>query len=659
MNIKDIYNKLHTDFKYEKRENQIKMSEFIDEGLFEKRQTLIEAETGSGKTLAYLIPLILRSINNNVNVVISTNTINLQEQILKQELPLIEKLLGVKLNYTLIKGRTNYVCRRKLDEFYLKNSKNEELKNILEDIEISKTGDRADIKNKDIFKIWNEIKSEKETTLSVKCPYYDKCYYYNTKKNDEFNIFIVNHNILILDSILRAENDVSLIPEYDSVVIDEAHNLENIARVCYTKEFSFREINKYLGQLYNRNAKTIDKSGNMLRLLEKLPRLKMFENQIISSLDNIYDNTFIIMKKLIKIYPQIPSNGVRADKIYDLNVNDQISNIKSSVKFLDLILKEMWKIIKDDIKASKDKEVERSYQLIKNYFKYIKDKIAVLNSFFAFDLKNNIYWLNYSDNVFITLNITPYNISKLFSSGFISKRLVLTSATLTVNGSFDYLENSLGLEDVSSKIVESTFNYKDNMNIYLPSDISLPDNFSFKQEISDFIYNYIVKNEGKTFVLFTSYTDLNYVYDYILKKDHNLTVLRQGDYERSQLLEKFKKLENTVLLGTDSFWEGVDVKGEKLSSVIISKIPFQVPDNPIVKSISEMLGNKSFTEYQLPYATIKMKQGVGRLIRDKDDRGNIIILDKRMYSKGYGKMIMKSLPKGNIEILSLAEILLK
>ena len=149
------------------------------------------------------------------------------------------------------------------------------------------------------------------------------------------------------------------------------------------------------------------------------------------------------------------------------------------------------------------------------------------------------------------------------------------------------------------------------------------------------------------------------MYDYILKKEHNLTVLRQGDYERGQLLEKFKKLENTVLLGTDSFWEGVDVKGEKLSNVIISKIPFQVPDDPIVKSISEMLGTKSFTEYQLPYATIKMKQGVGRLIRDKEDRGNIVILDKRMYSKGYGKMIMKSLPKGNIEILSIAEILLK
>lgn len=655
MNIKDIYNKLHTDFKYEKRKNQIEMSELIDEGLFENNHTLIEAETGSGKTLAYLIPLILRSINNNVNVVISTNTINLQEQILKQELPLIEKLLGVKLNYTLIKGRSNYVCRRKLDEFYLKNNKNEELKKVLEDIEISKTGDRADIKNKDIFKIWNEIKSEKETTLSVKCPYYDKCYYYNTKKNNEFNIFIVNHNILILDSILRAENDISLIPEYDSVVIDEAHNLENIARACYTKEFSFREINKYLGQLYNRNAKTVDKSGNMLRLLEKISVSKETEDTIISTLDNIYDNTFIIMKKLIKIYPQIPSNGVRADKIYDLNVTDQMSNIKSSVKLLDFTLKEIGQIIKEN----KDKEVERAYQLIKNYFKYIKDKIAILNSFFAFDLKNNIYWLNYADNVFLTLNITPYNISKLFSMGFISKRLVLTSATLTVNGSFKYLENSLGLENVSSKIIESTFNYKDNMNIYIPSDISLPDNFSFKQEMANFIYNYIVKKEGRSFILFTSYADLNYVHDYISKKGHNLNILKQGDFERGQLLENFKKLDNTVLLGTDSFWEGVDVKGEKLSNVIISKIPFQVPDDPIVKSISEMLGTKSFTEYQLPYATIKMKQGVGRLIRDKEDRGNIVILDKRIYSKGYGKMIMKSLPKGNIEILSIAEILLK
>lgn len=655
MDIKSIYNKLHTDFKYEKRENQIEMSELIDEGLFENWQTLIEAETGSGKTLAYLIPLILRSINNKVNVVISTNTINLQEQIIKHELPLIEKLLGIKLNYTLIKGRSNYVCRRKLEEFYLKNNKNEKIIDIIKDIETSKTGDKSDIKNKEILKIWNEIKSEKETTLSIKCPYYDTCYFYNSKKRNDASIFIVNHNILVLDSIMRSESDISLIPSYDSVVIDEAHNLENVARMCYSNEFSFREVNKYLGQLYNRNAKTIDKSGNMLRLLEKISYGEQYEKEIITLLDEVYNNIFLIMKQLVKIYPEIPISGIRADKIYGLNIEEQLLNINNSIKKLDFLFKEIGEIIKE----IGDSEIDNSYSLVKNYFKYIKDNILLLNNFFKFDLKNNIYWLKYVDNVFLTLNITPYNISELFSKSFNDKRLVLTSATLTVNGSFKYIEKSLGLENVKSKIIESTFNYRDNMNIYIPSDISLVDNPNFKEEMSQFIYEYIVNHTGKTFVLFTSYIDLNYVYEYIMKKNHNLNILKQGDYERGQLLNKFKTLDDTVLLGTDSFWEGVDVKGEKLSNVIISKIPFQVPNDPIVKSISEILGSKSFTEYQLPYATIKMKQGVGRLIRDKEDRGNIVILDKRIYSKGYGKMIMKSLPKGKIEILSLAEILLK
>ena len=234
--------------------------------------------------------------------------------------------------------------------------------------------------------------------------------------------------------------------------------------------------------------------------------------------------------------------------------------------------------------------------------------------------------------------------------------MILVSATLTTNSNFDYLKQSLGIKESNEKIIKSSFDYKNQMNLLLPTDISEPNSLTFRDEASKFILDYTIKNKGKNFVLFTSYIDLEYISEY-LKKHSDLNILKQGDYERVELIRKFKKEKKSVLLGTDSFWEGVDIQGEALSSVIIMKMPFQVPDDPIVKSISEKYGSRSFVDFQLPYAIIKLKQGVGRLIRSKNDKGNVIILDKRLYTKSYGKIVLKSLPNANIEILDLESII--
>ncbi len=257
---------------------------------------------------------------------------------------------------------------------------------------------------------------------------------------------------------------------------------------------------------------------------------------------------------------------------------------------------------------------------------------------FEFNFDEYIYWVKSEDGVYLNLNATPYYIAERFYDEFIKKveNMILVSATLTTNSNFDYLKQSLGIKESNEKIIKSSFDYKNQMNLLLPTDISEPNSLTFRDEASKFI--------------------LEYISEY-LKKHSDLNILKQGDYERVELIRKFKKEKKSVLLGTDSFWEGVDIQGEALSSVIIMKMPFQVPDDPIVKSISEKYGSRSFVDFQLPYAIIKLKQGVGRLIRSKNDKGNVIILDKRLYTKSYGKIVLKSLPNANIEILDLESII--
>lgn len=285
--------------------------------------------------------------------------------------------------------------------------------------------------------------------------------------------------------------------------------------------------------------------------------------------------------------------------------------------------------------------------------------LEILEKIFEKDLEKYIYWIR-NENDFLELNASMYNISEVFNKEF-SKNTFLFSATLTVNNSFEYIKKSLGIKNNLEYIAKSNFEYDKQMEILIPNDISLPTEDNFKKEISKFCLEYLSKHGGRAFILFTSHYDLKYSYEYFLKNSTNLNLLKQGDYNRTKLIEKFKKEKNAVLFGTDSFWQGVDVKGDALSIVIIVKLPFQVPDDPIVysfcKRLNEIKPNSSFMSYQLPYAILKMKQGVGRLIRSEKDKGKVLILDKRIITKSYGKIILRSLPNAKISIESSSYII--
>ncbi|WP_073507997.1 ATP-dependent DNA helicase [Streptobacillus notomytis] len=666
--IEKIYDILYSDYNFEKRENQINMSNIIKKGIDNDAPVLIEAETGSGKTLGYLIPTIDFALKENKKIVISTNTLNLQDQILNKELPLLKKIFGSKMKYTLIKGRNNYVCKRKLQNLVMKSDDKKYI-DLINAVKNSLTGDRSDIKYKISNDLWNEIKSDKDSTFATKCPYYKSCYFYSSRsKNEYYNIFIVNHHILLLDHIIKQNNNAGLIPKYDLVVIDEAHNLENVIRKYFSMTFNFKEVFKNIGKLYSNNAKDIENAGLIAKIIINISEksndflVDELKEIFFLNIDNIYYSLVELRKKIVERYTNLNQIGILTKDIYNLNVENILEKVFSS----NLILKkEVYRLI-NFLEERDDLDVDNLRLLLSNAYNNLEEHLNTLQEIFKLDYSKYIYWINLdTDNVFPIINATPYMISEEFGYNFIEKlrKVILLSATLTVGGNFNYIKKSLGLKDLIEENIPSEFDYASNMNIYLPDDLPLPSENNFNENVTKFILDYAEKNNGKCFVLFTSYKDLKFVSNYLNKHSDVLNVLTQGEYEIMELIRMFREKENSILLGTYSFWEGVDVQGEALSNVIIFKLPFQVPDDPIVSSICDRLNelnpNSAFREFQLPYAVLKMKQGVGRLIRSKEDRGNIIILDKRIHKKNYGKIILKSLPKGNVEILNTEEILLK
>ncbi|CAM3101808.1 ATP-dependent DNA helicase [Streptobacillus ratti] len=666
--IEKIYSRLYSDYNFEKRENQINMSNTIKKGIDNNTPVLLEAETGSGKTLGYLIPTIDFALKEMKNIVISTNTLNLQDQILNKELPLLKQLFGEKMKYTLIKGRNNYICKRKLQDLIMK-SNDEKYVDLIEAVKSSLSGDRSDIKYKINNELWNEIKSDKDSTFSTKCPYYKSCYFYSTRnKNEHCNIFIVNHHILLLDHIIKQNNNTGLIPKYDLVVIDEAHNLESVVRKYFSMTFNFKEVFKIIGKLYSNNVKDIENAGLIAKIIVNISNnsndffIDDLKEIFFSNIDNIYYSLVELRKKIVEKYTNLNQVGILTNDMYDLNVTSILDKIFSS----NLILKkEICRLI-NFLEERDDLDQDNLRLFLSNTYNNLEEHLDILQEIFELDYEKYIYWINLdNDNIFPIINATPYSISKEFGENFIEKlrKVILISATLTVGSNFKYIKNSLGLTDVIEENIPSEFDYLNNMNIYLPDDLPLPSESNFNEMATKFILEYAEKNNGKCFVLFTSYKDLKFVSNYLNKYSNRLNVLTQGEYEIIELIRKFREKENSILLGTYSFWEGVDVQGEALSNVIIFKLPFQAPDDPIVSSIcnrlNELNSNSAFREFQLPYAVLKMKQGVGRLIRSKEDKGNIIILDKRIHKKSYGKTILKSLPKGNIEILDVEDILLK
>ena len=658
---------------YEARPQQIDFLKAVCSSFNKDNITIAEAGTGVGKSFAYLIPAFKWAEKNKERVIISTGTINLQHQLLEKDIPVIQKLLGTKLKAVLVKGRQNYLCLRRFNDRLQEAGlfDNEaDFKAIEKWLEVTKTGERSDLSFFPTWELWSDICSESESCLGIKCPYRDKCFVIKSRKEATgASIIVVNHHLLFSDMEARMEDDfngTSILPNYSRVIFDEAHNLENAATSYFSQNVNKGYILKVMHQIYRRVK---DRIFGIYRFwsyyTEQKTKLESIPQQIAVIISRTDDLEKVIQANVL-MNDNSPVLDMRSDTINASDIYEAVGNLRNEVNDLFNIITD----IHEELSKMPDKEVKndkRMYEtsIVKNKLSGI---IGMLNDFIA----NQETCINYIEKgkKYSSLFIAPLSVSETLREIIFNRlsNVVLVSATLSVNKSFEFYATRIGLHDVDRPVArfifDSPFEYKKNVLLSIPSDLPEPKSADYSQKLSDLLKNVLIISEGKGLVLFTSYSMLKTVYDLVRDDFSNagITLFKQGDDDNKKLLGNFFINKNSVLFATDSFWEGVDVPGESLSVLIICRLPFKVPSDPVIKARMELIeknGGNSFLEYSLPEAVIKLRQGFGRLIRRKSDRGVILITDTRILSKFYGKIFFNSLPETRRDITSSDRICLK
>jgi ATP-dependent DNA helicase DinG len=631
---------------YEHRPQQLEMAAAVSQAFRDSAHLVIEAGTGVGKSFAYLIPAIDFSINASERVVVSTNTISLQEQLINKDIPFLQEILPHPFKVVLVKGRSNYLCLRRLEglmayerDLFESEDEVDDLVRIHQWAEITEDGSRSDLEPQPKASVWDLVCSERDTCLGpLKCPYAKRCFYQRARSAMySANILVVNHHLLFSDLALR-KNDprYSVLPSYKYVIIDEAQNIENTATEHMGISLSNFRVRHLMDSLCRRDRK----AGLFTRLLS-------FRGSVASMaelVDAARSQSDLFFESVEKWAADEPSGTKRIrERNFIPNVLDQpILTLQTALEDLKPVAKT------DEEEKDTDAHIERCRRL--------RDELDAL---LAQLLDDSVYWVEISRGRLktIRLNAAPINVSdELRPSLFDAmESIVMTSATLSTNRTFDYFKRRIGLDDCREIILGSPFNYAEQANIYMPPSMPDPrDNDAFIPAATEKIKQYIQLTHGKAFVLFTSYRMMEQVHEQLKPwlAEQGITAFAQGGgLSRHAMLEEFKADIDSVIFGTSSFWEGVDVQGEALSSVIVVRLPFSVPTHPVVEARIEDIqakGGNSFMEYNLPEAIIRLKQGFGRLIRTKKDTGIVAILDPRIRTKFYGRWFINSLPKCQI-----------
>lgn len=676
---------------FEYREEQKSMALSVQRGINENKKIIVEAGTGTGKTLAYLIPAIKWAIQNQKKIIIATNTINLQEQLLYKDIPIVRSIIDEKFSYALVKGRNNYLCKRLFNEVSIKGNvdldlfgseSKEQLEHILKWGNKTETGDKSELPFEVNGDVWELVQSTTELCIGKKCPHRKQCFYMRTRREKiDANVLIANHHLFFADLNVRANTDFDseylILPKYDMVIFDEAHNIESVARSYFSMEISKFSFNRLVNRIFSKSNKRKQKPA-LNRLEESVDRANLENPGIYDlTLENIKDSIQVLQivaeeyfEELRKVFDNGNENGVKKVLTsYEMKKSNFLESSREKKEKFQNLLKDFMNLLETFLNLL-DGEKDKNPDII-NFKNHINIYKAFIDSFlFINNLSEEeyIYWIDINaKRTNVVLTATPLNIAKKLNTSLFENinRLVFASATLTADRNFNYFKKSIGLleEECIEEIIDSPFNYDEQMKVYIPTNIQDSDKLDlFYEDAANFILSILLKTQGKAFILFTSYTMLNQVY-YSIKNElleNNFEIFLHGEKPRSQLIVEFKKAINPILFGTTSFWEGVDVQGDNLSNVIIVKLPFLVPTDPIVSAISKKIeeeGGNSFFDYQLPEALIKFKQGIGRLIRNKTDKGNIFILDNRMIKKNYGVSFINAIPTKKLKILTKNEII--
>ncbi len=624
---------------YEERPQQREMALAIAQALIDGEHLCVEAPTGIGKTFAYLVPAIHAALDCDEPIVVSTHTISLQEQLIERDLPTLERLLDLDFKFSIAKGRSNYVCRRRLENtansphLFLEDAESlPELDTLYRWAEDSQDGSLSSMQREPKRQLWEAVCCEYGNCMGKDCRFMGKCFFFKARqKLEDADVIVANHALFFSDLAIKNNplfDDAAILPEYAAAVLDEAHHVEDSASNHLGLRVSSYSVRRVLHRIYN--------PEHNRGLLADMPfaEARTTTMRLLDQSESFFNRLRTWMDKQDEHVVRYQTPGA----IHNV-LNDDLARLEAELRDVMETLEEPEQM--QEFKSAADMLYEQR---------------LALHSILEMDIDDQVYWIETTGrkNTGVVLNSAPIHVGEMLKKILFDSSVttIMTSATMAIDGGLEYFKRRTGAVEARELVLSSPFDYRRQVKLYLAENMPDPKDFgSYAPAVAEQVEHFLTMSHGKAFVLFTSYRLMNQVRDLMQEffLDKKIQLLVQGDgLPRSRMLDVFRDEIDSVIFGTASFWTGVDVPGEALSNVIITRLPFAAPTHPLTAARQEAVeaeGKNSFWHYSLPEAVLKFRQGFGRLVRNKTDQGIVVVLDRRIKKTRYGRIFLDSIPE--------------